>query len=182
MEKLKNAISGVMTDDMAANILSKRAKGLDRVLDAVEIEAIARAVTALTGDDSLMAEKREKSAERALIERVIEYFNVTCGTSYKANTKSTQSCISARIHDGFIEQDFKDVINFKCAQWKGNKDMEQYLRPKTLFGTKFESYLISARKNAPKPEFAVCDTEEAEEAEEELSDDEWMKMILNEAD
>ena len=37
-------------------------------------------------------------------------------------------------------EDFENVIEKKCAAWKGT-EMEQYLRPETLFGTKFESYL-----------------------------------------
>lgn len=32
------------------------------------------------------------------------------------------------------------MIDKKTAEWKGG-DMDQYLRPETLFGTKFESYL-----------------------------------------
>ena len=30
--------------------------------------------------------------------------------------------------------------------------MQEYLRPQTLFGTKFESYLSEAKRNEPKPE------------------------------
>jgi hypothetical protein len=44
---------------------------------------------------------------------------------------------------GFSLSDFQTVIDKKVSEWKGT-DMEQYLRPSTLFGTKFESYL-----NAP---------------------------------
>ena len=39
-------------------------------------------------------------------------------------------------------EDFKAVIDYKVSEWKGTK-MEDYLRPETLFGTKFESYLNS---------------------------------------
>ena len=38
-------------------------------------------------------------------------------------------------------EDFKKVIDWKVSQWTGNKEMEKYLRPETLFGTKFEGYL-----------------------------------------
>ena len=33
------------------------------------------------------------------------------------------------------------VIDNKTKEWLNNKEMCQYLRPETLFGTKFESYL-----------------------------------------
>ena len=37
------------------------------------------------------------------------------------------------------------MIDKKCSEWLGT-DMEQYLRPQTLFGTKFESYLNAPSK------------------------------------
>lgn len=42
--------------------------------------------------------------------------------------------------EGFNVDDFKAVIDKKCADWL-KTDMEKYLRPETLFGTKFEGYL-----------------------------------------
>lgn len=71
---------------------------------------------------------------------IVEYLNDKAGTSYKPNSKNTVKHINARLTDGFTVDDFKTVIDKKCAEWKGT-DMEQYLRPETLFGTKFESYL-----------------------------------------
>jgi hypothetical protein len=41
--------------------------------------------------------------------------------------------------------DFQDVIEHKAEEWKTNAEMAQYLRPQTLFGTKFESYLQAAK-------------------------------------
>lgn len=71
---------------------------------------------------------------------VVEHLNQKAGTNYRASGKKTQSLIKARINEGFELDDFKRVIDNKCAEWIGS-DMEQYLRPETLFGTKFESYL-----------------------------------------
>lgn len=71
---------------------------------------------------------------------IVDYLNQKAGTKYKASSKKTQTCIHARLAEGFTEDDFKVVIDKKCADWIGT-DMEQYLRPETLFGTKFESYL-----------------------------------------
>ena len=42
--------------------------------------------------------------------------------------------------DGFTVDDFQTVITKKAKKWQGT-DMAQYLRPETLFGTKFEGYL-----------------------------------------
>lgn len=71
---------------------------------------------------------------------VISYLNEKAGTAYRAGAKDTQSHIRARFEDGFTLEDFQTVIDKKCAEWKGT-EMEKYLRPATLFGTKFESYL-----------------------------------------
>ena len=72
---------------------------------------------------------------------VIRYLNEKAGTHYKATTTKTRRTINARINEGFTLDDFKTVIDKKCEEWLGNERMEQYIRPETLFGTKFESYL-----------------------------------------
>ena len=71
---------------------------------------------------------------------VIKHQNEKTGASYKASTKKTQTCIHARLEEGFTLEDFKTVIDKKCDEWRGT-EWEKYLRPETLFGTKFESYL-----------------------------------------
>lgn len=72
--------------------------------------------------------------------QVINYLNEKLHTKYKPTTKKTRTLISERIKDGFTYEDFVTVIDNKINQWK-DTDMEQYLRPETLFGTKFEGYL-----------------------------------------
>ena len=66
--------------------------------------------------------------------------NKVTGSNYKATSKKTQSLIRARLLDGFTIDDFQTVITKKAKEWQGT-DMAQYLRPETLFGTKFEGYL-----------------------------------------
>lgn len=74
------------------------------------------------------------------IEQIINYLNKKANTNYRANTKETIRTINARLKAGFTVEDFQKVVDKKVAQWKGT-EMEQYLRPQTLFGTKMESYL-----------------------------------------
>jgi uncharacterized phage protein (TIGR02220 family) len=71
---------------------------------------------------------------------IISYLNEKAGTKYRASGSKTQRLIKARFNDGFNDEDFKKVIDIKVAEWSGT-DMAKYLRPETLFGTKFESYL-----------------------------------------
>ena len=71
---------------------------------------------------------------------IIEYLNNRAGTNYKHTTNKTKDLIKARFNEGFTLNDFQAVIDKKCVEWM-NTDMQKYLRPETLFGTKFESYL-----------------------------------------
>lgn len=71
---------------------------------------------------------------------IIQYLNMRTGSKFRDNISATNKHIKARLKEGFTLQDFKTVIDKKCAEWMGT-DMQQYLRPQTLFGTKFESYL-----------------------------------------
>lgn len=80
---------------------------------------------------------------------IIDYLNLICGSKYRATIKATQDLIKARLKEGFTVDDFKRVIDNKHSDWAGDPDFVQYLRPKTLFGTKFESYL-----NRVSPDFA----------------------------
>lgn len=71
---------------------------------------------------------------------IIDFLNNRAGTNYKASSKKTQSCIHARLKEGFTLDDFYIVIDKKAAEWIGT-EYEKFLRPETLFGTKFEGYL-----------------------------------------
>lgn len=72
---------------------------------------------------------------------IIEYLNQRTGKRFSAKAKDTQKHIKARWSEGWTLDDFKRVIDNMTAKWKGDAKMDDYLRPQTLFGTKFESYL-----------------------------------------
>lgn len=80
---------------------------------------------------------------------IIDYLNNTCNKHYKYNISKTNKLINTRLKEGFTVDDFKNVIDIKASQWL-NTEMEQYLRPETLFGTKFESYLNQDKKSKIK--------------------------------
>lgn len=71
---------------------------------------------------------------------VIDYLNKKTNKNFKPRTNKTMSCIDARLNEGFSVEDFYKVIDIKSKQWL-NTDMEQFLRPHTLFSNKFEGYL-----------------------------------------
>ena len=72
---------------------------------------------------------------------IIDYLNEKAERQFKHTPNKTQTLIRARWAEGFTLDDFKRVIDIKVAEWKNDEDMKKYLRPETLFGTKFEGYL-----------------------------------------
>ena len=93
-----------------------------------------------------LSKKKEK--DNNIYSLVIDYLNKKANTNYRPTTKNTQSFINARVKEGYAVEDFKKVIDSKSREWLGT-DFEKYLRPATLFGTKFENYLNEANKKTP---------------------------------
>lgn len=93
--------------------------------------------------------KKDKKGKEGLYSLVVSYLNERAGTHYRASTSKTKSLINARVNEGFKVNDFKTVIDKKTNEWIGTK-YEKYLRPQTLFGTNFESYLNQKVTNEGK--------------------------------
>lgn len=87
--------------------------------------------------------KKDDVAKRDPIpySKIIKYLNQKTGAHYRDNSKATQRLIKARWNEGFKPEDFKKVIDIKTYEWLNDANMCKYLRPETLFGTKFEGYL-----------------------------------------
>lgn len=80
------------------------------------------------------------------VSEIINYLNLKLNSKYRTKNKVTQKHIKARLKEGFTIDDFKVVIDKKYNEWFDDDKMRQYLRPETLFGTKFESYLNAPEK------------------------------------
>lgn len=85
-------------------------------------------------------EKKDKANINESISQIINYLNEKTNKSFSLKGKQTIRYINARLKEGFTINDFKKVIDIKVEKWL-NTDMEDYLRPVTLFSTKFESYV-----------------------------------------
>lgn len=81
-----------------------------------------------------------------IIKEIIEYLNNKTNSNFKYTSKATQNKIIARLNEGYSLDDFIAVIDKKCLDWLNDSKMSVYLRPETLFGTKFESYLNQKTK------------------------------------
>ena len=99
-------------------------------------------------NNNLTTLSKKKEKNNNIYSLVIDYLNRKANTNYRSSTKNTQSFINARVSEGFTVEDFKKVIDSKSKDWIGT-EWEKYLRPATLFGTKFENYLNEANKKGP---------------------------------
>ncbi|OLS34426.1 replication protein [Alkalihalophilus pseudofirmus] len=86
---------------------------------------------------------KELDKEKEIIPyvEIVTYLNDATSKNYRYSTKKTKDLIKARWNEGFTLNDFKKVIDIKCREWLNNPEMNNFLRPETLFGTKFEGYL-----------------------------------------
>lgn len=87
------------------------------------------------------------------VKEIITYLNEKTGKSFLPTTKDTVRHIKARINEGHSLDDFFSVIDTMTTKWRGDPKMVDYLRPQTLFGTKFESYLNTKQTNSKADPF-----------------------------
>ncbi|MFC5528427.1 conserved phage C-terminal domain-containing protein [Cohnella yongneupensis] len=89
---------------------------------------------------------------------IIDYLNAKTSKRFSHKTKPTQALINGRFAEGRTFEDFKHVIDVKCAHWLGDPAMEQYLRPSTLFRpTNFENYLNQSVKDTGRRSASTFD-------------------------
>ncbi|MDI6756421.1 MAG: conserved phage C-terminal domain-containing protein [Endomicrobiia bacterium] len=99
-----------------------------------------------TGLKEKEKEKDTLSGKPDPLSEIIDFLNTTLKTNYKPTTPKTRTLILARIKEGFTIENFKTVIENKYIEWGGDDKMKKFLRPETLFGTKFEGYLNAPAK------------------------------------
>jgi len=84
----------------------------------------------------------EKDIVALPYQEIIEYLNQKAKKKFRVVDK-TRKLIQARFNEKFTLEDFKKVIDNQTVKWLNDPKMADYLRPETLFGTKFEGYLNS---------------------------------------
>ncbi|MGZ9699388.1 phage replisome organizer N-terminal domain-containing protein [Bacillus safensis] len=120
-----------MSRDVTINVTASHATDIDKELDKdKELKDI------LSGNPT--ADETESAIPFKLI---TDLLNQMSEKNYRHTTPKTQRLIKARWNEGFRFDDFKKVILAKCFEWRDNPDMSKFLRPETLFGSKFEGYL-----------------------------------------
>lgn len=86
---------------------------------------------------------------------VINYLNEKTGKNFRSSSAASQRYIKARFNEGYSLDDFKAVIDNMVSRWADDAKMRQYLRPETLFGTKFESYLNNKPIEVVNADFGI---------------------------
>jgi uncharacterized phage protein (TIGR02220 family) len=77
----------------------------------------------------------------ASYQKIIDDLNAKTGKKFKAGCAKTRRLIGARMREGFTCDDFYKVHTIKVKDWLNDEYWAAYLRPETIYGTKFESYL-----------------------------------------
>lgn len=82
---------------------------------------------------------------------ILGHLSEVTGREYRPTTQSYQKLIRTRRAEnkGLKLADFIAVIDVKAKQWLKTEDFNHLVRPETLFGTKFPTYLAEASQKAP---------------------------------
>lgn len=83
--------------------------------------------------------------EKGRIFEIVSYLNEKTKLNFRPSSKHCKSLIPARLNEGFTLEDFRRVIDHKVSAWGADSKMKEYLRPETLFGSKFEGYLQASK-------------------------------------
>ena len=89
--------------------------------------------------------KESNTNYKYYIKIVVDYLNMHAGTRYRTDTAETVRLIERLLNRGYSVSDMTEVIDKKVKEWSGT-EFAKYLRPATLFGSKFECYLNAPEK------------------------------------
>ena len=134
--KSKNKNKSDSNNDSKSNSNSKSDNDSNKVIDGGITTTLTTPLTTSSNIDKIPYKE------------IVDYLNNATNSNYRHTTETTKKLIKARISEGFTLEDFKTVIDKKVLLWSKDLNMSAYLRPETLFGNKFESYLNEIISNA----------------------------------
>lgn len=114
-----------------------------------KIAVVEKAVYDLPDVEWQQANKSAGDMSTDDIKDIVEYLNNKIGAHYKPNGKKIKELIRARMNEGYTVEDFKTVIDKKFKSWGNDPKMSLYLRPSTLFSTRFAEYLNEYQAESP---------------------------------
>jgi phage replication O-like protein O len=81
---------------------------------------------------------------------VLRHLNETCGRSFRESPANLEP-ITNWLTKGHNQNDLKMVIDHKWREWGEKEEMVKFVRPATLFGPKFPTYLEEAVEAESRP-------------------------------
>lgn len=78
------------------------------------------------------------------ITEILSSLNELTGTNVAVDgkrAKTNRDAVKKLLKNDYTKEEILAVIQTKCFEWLNNREMVQYLRPSTLFGNKFQTYL-----------------------------------------
>lgn len=98
---------------------------------------------------------------------IIKYLNFKTGAEYDPDDEYSHQLVNDLIESGYDYNDLMQVVNKKCSEWMNDSVMRSYLRPSTLFGSKFPEYL--AQPESLQAETERKKTDELKDVKKQLS-------------
>lgn len=144
---LKNGVIQFHCDDMKKNDDPKQMR--------IDVgDANIPVIPASDAAETIIQNKKKTSKEITINEfakEVIQYLNEKTGRHYPYNIgkgKANIQHIAKLRNEGYNLHDFFKVIDIKCDEWGGDPYWSNYLRPSTLFNSKFNEYLNQGSENS----------------------------------
>lgn len=94
--------------------------------------------------------RREPSARAVFIGRAMEVFTEVTGRPALIPSSEVTFGLTKIFDAGYTVEDVRLVCQAKNAEWGGDAKCQRWIRPQTLFGDKFESYLAAAKADPGK--------------------------------
>ena len=86
--------------------------------------------------------KEISSSTSTILKDVLNLFNEYEGYErYHANNEQDTVEILDKVNKGYDFEEFKKVFKKKLSEWGCSEKMKSFIRPKTLYGSRFEQYL-----------------------------------------
>lgn len=155
------------------NVNQVSTKCLPSVLECSVLECIEEECSGLSDK----SEKPSSSVKDVIpYSEIIKYLNDKSDKRFR-NIESHKFHIRARWNEGYRIEEFKKVIDNKVHSWLGDSTADSWLRPKTLFGPKFDDYLNekimpkkdnSIRSQTMQPIYSELEEDEDDEERELL--------------
>ena len=80
----------------------------------------------------------------------LDLLNQETGQAFKP-VEANLRPIRQRLREGYGLEDARAVVKSRLTHWSADPNLRQYLRPITVFGTKFDGYLAESRRSVGRP-------------------------------